>query len=207
MVITDDPVEESVGPDLLLSAREGDAEAFCLLIKPLQTRLLRQATALCGDVTAAEDLVAETLVEAWKSVVRYDDTCRFSTWLYAILLHRYQKSVRRARSRPRSLSWLPFVQAEKLHEQQAKLPAEASSLAETLAQSETRAQLRRCIESLPPKHQEIIRLRFFEEASLPDMAALLGCSIGTVKSRLHHALEKLRKMKMNLLELKGDTQI
>src|SRR5947207_14557682 len=106
MVITDDPVEESVGPDLLLSAREGDAEAFCLLIKPLQTRLLRQATALCGDVTAAEDLVAETLVEAWKSVVRYDDTCRFSTWLYAILLHRYQKSVRRSRSRPRSLSWL-----------------------------------------------------------------------------------------------------
>ena len=102
---------------------------------------------------------------------------------------------------------LPFVQAEKLHEQQAKLPAEASSPAETLAHSETRAQLRRCIESLPPKHQEIIRLRFFEEASLPDMAALLGCSIGTVKSRLHHALEKLRKMKMNLLDLKGDTQI
>jgi DNA-directed RNA polymerase specialized sigma24 family protein len=39
------------------------------------------------------------------------------------------------------------------------------------------------------------------------MARLLGCSIGPVKFRLHHALEKMRKMKMNLPELKGDTQI
>ena len=56
---------------------------------------------------------------------------------------------------------------------------------------------------LPEKHREIIRLRFFEDASLPDMALILGCSVGTVKSRLHHALEKLRKMKMNLPDTKG----
>jgi RNA polymerase sigma-70 factor (ECF subfamily) len=53
----------------------------------------------------------------------------------------------------------------------------------------------------------VILLRFFEDASLPDMAAVLGCSVGTVKSRLHHALDKLRKMKMNLSELAGDKQI
>ena len=60
---------------------------------------------------------------------------------------------------------------------------------------------------LPEKHREIIQLRFFEDASLPDMAAVLGCSVGTVKSRLHHALEKLRKMKMNLPELAGHQQL
>ena len=60
---------------------------------------------------------------------------------------------------------------------------------------------------LPDKHRQIMLLRFFEDASLPDMAAVLGCSVGTVKSRLHHALEKLRKMKMNLSELKGDKQL
>ena len=76
-----------------------------------------------------------------------------------------------------------------------------------MAQEETFARLRRCVEQLPQKHSRVILLRFFEEASLPDMAALLGCSVGTVKSRLHHALEKLRKMKMNLPKLKGDKQL
>ena len=62
---------------------------------------------------------------------------------------------------------------------------------ETAAQGEAGAELRRCVEQLPEKHRRVIWLRFFEEASLPDMAVVLGCSVGTVKSRLHHALEEI----------------
>jgi RNA polymerase sigma-70 factor (ECF subfamily) len=203
MVITDDPLEFSDSRELLARARVGEAEAFCLLTEPLQARLLRQAVALAGDVSA-EDLVSETLVEAWKSLPRYNQACRLSTWLYAILLHRHRKSVRRARSRPVSLAWLPFFEAQDFHEQQANLPSPELSPAEAMAQNETSIRLRQCLEMLPDKHRQIIRLRFFEDASLPDMAAVLGCSVGTVKSRLYHALEKLRKMKMNLPDSKGD---
>ena len=96
MVITDDRPGLTIEPDLLSRARAGETRAFCLLIEPLQARLLRQAAALAGDLSLAEDLVSETLVEAWKSLPRYDQTCRFSTWLYAILLHRHRKSIRRA---------------------------------------------------------------------------------------------------------------
>jgi RNA polymerase sigma-70 factor (ECF subfamily) len=204
MVITDDPLELSDSRELLARARAGKAEAFCLLTEPLQARLLGQAVALAGDVSAAEDLVSETLVEAWKSLPRYNQTCRLSTWLYAILLHRHRKSIRRARCRPMSLAWLPFFEAQDFHEQQANLPSPELSPAEAMAQNETGIRLRECLELLPDKHRQIIRLRFFEDASLPDMAAVLGCSVGTVKSRLHHALEKLRKMKMNLPGAKGN---
>ncbi len=162
---------------------------------------------MSGDLSAADDLVSETLVEAWKSLPRYNATCRLSTWLYAILLHRHQKSIRRARSRPVSLVWLPFFEARELHEQQERIPSPEMSPAEAVAQNEMVTRLGQCIEMLPDKHRRIIRLRFFEDASLPDMATVLGCSVGTVKSRLHHALEKLRKMKMNLPDLKGDKQI
>ena len=207
MVITDAPPELPAVRELLSRARAGEAEAFCRLIEPLQTRLLQQAAALTGNMSAAEDLVSETLVEAWKSLPRYNQTCRLSTWLYAILLHRHGKSVRRARSRPLSLAWLPFFEAEDFHERQANLPTPELSPSETLAQNETNARLRRCLELLPEKHHQVILLRFFEDASLPDMADVLGCSVGTVKSRLHHALEKLRKMKMNLSETAGDKQL
>jgi RNA polymerase sigma-70 factor, ECF subfamily len=204
MFITDDPLELSENRELLARACAGEGQAFCLLTEPLQARLLRQAAALSGDLNSAEDLVSETLVEAWKSLPRYNQTCRLSTWLYAILLRRHWKSIRRARSRPVSLAGLPFFEARDLHEQQENLPSPDLSPAETMVQNETNVRLRECLESLPDKHRQVILLRFFEEASLPDMAAVLGCSVGTVKSRLYHALEKLRKMKVNLGGLKGD---
>ena len=207
MVITDDRLTLPAAPELLARARAGDAHSFCLLIEPLQARLLRQAAALTGDLDLAEDIVSETLVEAWKSFPRYNESCRLSTWLYAILLHRYQKSVRRARSRPIALAWLSLFEARDFSERQENIAAPEPSPAEAAAQNETFARLRQCIELLPEKHARVILLRFFEDASLPDMAAVLGCSVGTVKSRLHHALEKLRKMKMNLPEVKGDKPI
>jgi len=207
MVITEEPPDLSDSPALLSRARAGDAPAFCRLTEPLQARLLRQAIALAGDVSSAEDLVSETLVEAWKSLPRYEPSCRLSTWLYAILLHRHQKSLRRARSRPISLAWLPFREARDLNERQASVPSPEISPADAMAQKEISTRLQQCIAMLPDKHRQIILLRFFEDASLPDMAAVLGCSVGTVKSRLFHALEKLRKMKMNLPDPARDKQI
>jgi RNA polymerase sigma-70 factor, ECF subfamily len=204
MVITDDRPTPSAASELLARARAGDSRGFCLLIEPLQARLLRQAAALTGDLNSAEDIVSETLIEAWKNFSRYNESCQLSTWLYAILLHRYQKFRRRARSRPVAMALLSLFEAQNLCKKQENVAATEPSPAEVLTRNETFAQLRRCIELLPKKHSQVVLLRFFEDASLPDMAVILGCSTGTVKSRLHHALEKLRKMKMNLPDEKGD---
>jgi len=192
---------------LLAAARQGNAAAFCRLVEPLEGRLLGQAVALCRDTHAAEDLVSETFVQAWNSLANYNETCRFSTWLYAILLHRFQKSFRSKRSRPISLASLPAADAEKHREAQEILPASDPSPALTVAQEELAAELRQAVGSLPEKHRVVILLRFFEDASLEEIATILDCSIGTVKSRLHHALEKLRRMKnsLNLFDWGRDT--
>ena len=207
MVITDEQLEPATAEDLLARARGGDAPAFCRLIEPLQTRVLRQATALTNDASLAEDLVSETRVRAWKNLSRFNQTCRLSTWLYAILLHCHQEAARRARSRPPSLARLPLFEAGALRQRHENTLSIEPSPAELAAQNEAALQLNRCIETLPEKHRDVIRLRFFEDASLPDMAAILDCSVGTVKSRLHHALDKLRKMKMNLPDMKGHSQL
>jgi RNA polymerase sigma-70 factor, ECF subfamily len=207
MDVTDDGVGIIESKEFLARARAGDADAFCRLTEPLQSRLLRQAAALSGDLSVADDLVAETLVAAWKSLARYDESCRFSTWLYAILLHRCQKWTRRARSRPVALAWLPAFERDHFVARQENVPSPEPSPAEDAARNEHSALLRQCIARLPEKHRHIILLRFYEDASLPDMARVLGCPVGTVKSRLHHAVEKLRKIKMNFPEAKGDTLI
>ena len=172
-----------------------------------ERRLLQQACGLTRDLSAAEDLVSETLVEAWRSLSRYNGACRFSTWLFSILLHRHQKALRRARSRPIPLATLPSTQADERRQAQEDLPAAGPSPADEAMRREAADNLRLAVEALPEKHQRVVLLRFFEDASLPEIAALLGCSVGTVKSRLHYALEKLRESQrgVNLSELWGDT--
>ena len=207
MPVVEERIELLDTPALLAQARQGDAAAFCRLMEPLEARLLRQAVALCRDPSAAEDLVSETLVQGWKSLASYNETCRLSTWLYAILLHRYQKSLRAARSRPVPLAWLPLADANKHREAHQVLPTAEASPAMALAREELAAELRRAVESLPEKHRQVVLLRFFEDASLEEIASALDCSVGTVKSRLHHALEKLRRMKnsVNFSEWRRDT--
>jgi RNA polymerase sigma-70 factor (ECF subfamily) len=207
MVITGNLDESAVADELLARARSGEAQAFCELAAQHESRLLQQACGLCRDPHTAEDLASETLVEAWRSLARYDHSCRFSTWLFAILLHRHQKNLRRARSRPVPLSRLPVAEAEAGQQLQDNLPATGPSPADAAARKEFAARLQGAVELLPEKHRQVVLLRFFEDASLPEIAAVLGCSVGTVKSRLHYALEKLRELEdtLNLSELRRDT--
>jgi RNA polymerase sigma-70 factor (ECF subfamily) len=207
MGISPDANDIQTRQESLNRAQAGDGEAFCQLVRPLEQTLIRQAFALCHDAGAAEDLVSETLIEAWKSLARYDETCRLTTWLYSILLHRYHKYLRRARSRPVALSSLSNDQAAQIGELERIIPDSARSPAETVALAERNLELRHMIDNLADKHRQVVLLRFFEDASLPEIAAILKCSEGTVKSRLHHALKYLHKMKisMNLLRARGDT--
>lgn len=191
--------------ELLTRARAGDADAFCELAEACEGQLFRQAVALCHDTTTAEDLTSETLIEAWKSVGRFNGQCRFSTWLYAILLHRYHKLVRRAHSRP--VEHQGRNEASEPGKMLEQVPDAGPTPGGLLAQQELSAELREAIESLPEEHAEVVRLRFYQEASLAEIGAALDLPVGTVKSRLHHALEKLRGMKaiVNLLKEMGDT--
>ena len=176
---------------LVLQAQQGDDQAFGEACRVVEARLLRQATLLCGEPSMAQDLAQDTLIEAWRCLGRYNGTCQFFTWLCAILHNRYRGVVRRRRlvsflslnfshtSEPTALDVLPDL---------AATPDQAAH------SKEQAALVRRCIHSLPRKQQQVIYLRFFVDDSLEGIALALGCSEGTVKSRLFHALEKLRRM-------------
>jgi RNA polymerase sigma-70 factor (ECF subfamily) len=176
---------------LLDQARAGDAEAFGEICRVHGTPLLRQAVALCGNLTLAEDLAQDTLVEAWKGLHRYNGRCQFFTWLCAILLNRYRNVLRGNRLRPASASG---VREQDEFEKQTNLPDHAALPDQAIELREQAVLVRQCVQALPAKHQQVIYLRFYVDNSLEGIAAALGCSVGTVKSRLFHALDKLRKM-------------
>ena len=137
-------------------------------------------------------MAQDTLVEAWKCLRRYNGRCQFFTWLCAILLNRYRNLLREKRPLPFSA----FARHD--HDEfQNKISnlADHDSLPDEAAQLHEQAvRVRNCLQALPAKHQQVIYLRFYVDDSLEGIAAALGCSVGTVKSRLFHALDKLRGM-------------
>ena len=111
------------------------------------------------------------------------------------------------RSRPVSLASLPAAVAADHQAAQSDLPAREASPLETVLQRERNQAVRDCLDALDDKHRQVVLLRFFEEASVPEIARLTGCSPGTVKSRLHYALNKLRRLNVSLNDFHpgGDT--
>ena len=184
---------ETIERELISRAKKGDVEAFSSLMEGMQARLLAQAIVFCSDPDLARDLVQETMIAAWKSLKRYDGSCQFFTWLYVIL----------QRQHGRARGWfsrrLPSPTAEQIL---AGSRREATAVTENSEIGADESEiLRAIVATLPPKHREVVRLRFYADASEVETAGALGISIGTVKSRMHHALKKLQGMreKLNLL--------
>ena len=180
--------------ELLARAREGDLPAFSQMMEAQQSRLLGQAIAFSGDPHQAQDLVQETMIAAWKSLHRFDGSCQLFTWLYVILLRQHR----------RLLGWssrrLPLATLEQqVTAERRGTAVETGNEEENSGEAEL---VRAMITALPAKHREVIRLRFYADASESEIATALGISTGTVKSRLHHALEKLRRMKEKVNHLR-----
>jgi RNA polymerase sigma-70 factor (ECF subfamily) len=171
-------------PLLISQAQAGDPEAFARLMELHQARLHGQALAFVRHADDAQELVQETMIEAWKSLPRFDGSCRFFTWLYLILLRRrWRRNDRLAR-----------LMALATPAQQRRADQAVSDAPDPDVKDAEAALLRCMVESLPKSHRDVVRLRFYAAAAESEIAAALGLPLGTVKSRLHHALSKLRAM-------------
>jgi RNA polymerase sigma-70 factor (ECF subfamily) len=181
--------EESL--DLVALAREGDESSFNELFRLHESRLFRQAILLCGDEALARDLAQDAMFEAWKSVRRYNGQCRFFTWMCSILIHCHKRAMRR--QRPVPFSWLLSLDRERA-ENDLAASADARTPCEAAQGEDIARVLRRCLARLPEKQRQVVYMRFYVDDSLDAIAAALGCAVGTVKSRLSKALDRLTRM-------------
>ncbi|HSU53971.1 MAG TPA: sigma-70 family RNA polymerase sigma factor [Candidatus Dormibacteraeota bacterium] len=181
------PARADGDDDALELARAGNAEAYERVYRNNAPRLLRRAMALTRNPALAKELTADTLSEAWRVLPRYNGSCAFFTWLSSILRNRYcnfLRDNRMLRSGPvdfESLLSLPNTSP-------APCPDRAAEA------EDVSWLLRRCVEALPDKQRQVIQLRFFSGETLETIASALQCPVGTIKSRLHHALRNLRAM-------------
>jgi RNA polymerase sigma-70 factor (ECF subfamily) len=169
--------------DLVASARQGAAEAWEAILAQHQEAVFRLAYLLLGDADDAQDVAQEAFIRAYRALSRFDVERPLRPWLLRI-------AANLARNRRRSLGrYLTALQRALLAEPRA---AETAPVETLTAQQMAAQALWQAVRRLSSADQEVIYLRFFLEAPETEMAATLQVAPGTVKSRLHRALGRLR---------------
>jgi RNA polymerase sigma-70 factor, ECF subfamily len=176
---------------LVQALRRQDPVAVQELVAACGDRLFRSACLLCGDEAEAQDLVQETFLQGVRSARRFGGRSSVYTWLHGILLN-LTRHYHRDRKR--------LVYDEELARQE---PAPAEEHPSRLDVELTAGALAEGLRRLSGPHREVLVLRFFEEMKIHEIAAHLGISAGTVKSRLHYALAEMQRHLPGELNLFG----
>jgi RNA polymerase sigma-70 factor (ECF subfamily) len=161
---------------LVEQARRGDREAFSVLAGGAVDRLYAIARMILRDTELAEDATQEALVRAWRDLPTLRDVERFDAWLYRLIVRSCADIGRHHRRWRAEITVLPSEPAES---------DRASELAD-------RDQLERGLRRLNDVQRTILTLHFYLGLTPSETANALDIPVGTVKSRLHYALEALR---------------
>jgi RNA polymerase sigma-70 factor (ECF subfamily) len=177
----------------------GNPQAFGSLVDRYQTRLLNFINRTIGDRERAEDLVQEVFIRVFRHLHRFDQTKKFSTWIYTIASNLGKNELRN-----RSRNPLVLFQTIKKHWEPDHRPLQFE---DTTARPDDlyrkrylKEAVERCVGQLPAHHRAVFVLRELEGKSYAEIADITGCNLGTVKSRLNRARNSFALMISPMLE-------
>ena len=185
---------------LIQRCRRGDRKAFEELVIKYQKRALNLAYRFLGNYEDAQDVTQDAFVKAFRSIKKFKEKSSFYTWLYRIVVDFcYRKFRSRAyRERRRTMSLEKPILTEE-GEISRTIPSKEETPREILIRKEIQQAIQGAIDSLGDKPRSVIILHDVEGFSYEEMAEILNCSIGTIRSRLHRAREILRDKLKNLM--------
>lgn len=173
--------------DLIAGHLHGDPRAFGQLVALYQVRLLNFIYRMIGDRERAEDLVQEAFLRVHRHLDRFDPARKFSTWIYTIASNLAKNELRN-----RSRSPLVLFQYFRQRSQDTEYrPLDCEDPRGRPDDRYARRQLQELVDKtvgkLPANHREVFVLRELEGKSYEEIAEIMRCNLGTVKSRLNRA--------------------
>jgi RNA polymerase sigma-70 factor (ECF subfamily) len=169
---------------LVVSSQAGSRAAFEELARRWMPRLVRYVARALGDNVDAREAVREIVQETWVGAIRglgrLEDPARFPAWIYAIAARKCADWIRAAVRRRRSDARLATSEPQ-------------SGDADDADARDNRRDLADAIARLPDTERSVVHLYYGEDLGIAEIAAALGVPPGTVKSRLHHARENLKR--------------
>lgn len=175
-------METSDDSELLAAIAEEDMDALSEFYRRHQRRVFQFLLSKLNDSFVAGDLLNDTMMEVWRAAGRFQGRSKVTTWLLGIAQHKVLDYWRQQGRR----------QFTELDDTMIDEDPNADLEALTLA-ARDRQQLHACMAKLSPEHREVLHLVFFEELNYEEIGEIIGVPEGTVKSRVYHAKQLMKR--------------
>lgn len=189
---------------LIERVKRGDQKAFELLVLKYQRKIERLVARIVRDRNQIPDIVQETFIRAYRALPNFRGEAQFYTWLYRIAVNTAKKALLELNRQP--------IAAEILHtgSEENETYSSENALIDTatpdaaLAAKEIAQTVNNAVEALPEELRQAITLREIEGLSYEEIAEVMGCPIGTVRSRIFRAREAIAQKLRPQLGTRGD---
>ena len=173
--------------------KNGDVDAFEVLVKKHQKRMLNIAYRMIGSYEDACEVVQDAFVSAFKGINNFEERARFSTWLYTIVINLSRNRLKQLRIKSyREDSSLNNPVLTNDSQITVEPVSDEPSILEKLEKRDVQQKVQECIHALDNESREVIVLRDIQDFSYDEISDMLKIPEGTVKSRLFRARDSLK---------------
>jgi RNA polymerase sigma-70 factor (ECF subfamily) len=186
--------------DLIRKAQAGDTGAFDELVGRFRNRVYGMIYNMVHNEQDAWDLAQDSFVKAWKSIGRFRGQSSFYTWIYRIVMNVTIDWLRKKQVKGGGAEFDDAIQLKEIDPASRTVPHAEALPHERMAHQEIRGRIEAAIAQLSPEHRAVILMKEIEDMQYHEIAESLGCSIGTVMSRLFYARKKLQNLLRDVYE-------
>lgn len=186
--------EQTDDLQLVSRAQQGDLRAYDELVTRHRGRIFAMIRNMIHHEADAWDLSQDVFVKAWQALPRFEAKARFSTWLFRIAHNVVYDWTRRRKIDSAGEFNEEIFERERIDPQAATAPSGGESPDLTLEHGELRGRIQAALQKLSPEHRESVILKDVQGLSYKEIADAMGCTIGTVMSRLFYARQKLQAL-------------
>jgi RNA polymerase sigma-70 factor, ECF subfamily len=186
--------------DLVTRCQAGDTEAFDELVTRYRTRVFGMIYNMVHSEQDAWDLAQDSFLKAWKSIKRFRGRSSFYTWIYRIVMNVTIDWLRKKQVKGGGSEFDDSIQLKEVEPASKTVPKSEALPHEMIARSEIRSRIDKAIAQLSPEQRAVILMKEIDDMQYHEIAEALGCSIGTVMSRLFYARKKLQNLLRDVYE-------
>jgi len=172
--------------ELLARIAQGEARALETFYDAYHSRVYSFALKRLSNSADATEILNEVMLEVWRHASRFEGRSRALTWVLGIAHHKVIDHLRRRKPGRHDELDLDHTADD------------APTVAEAMAGAQDAELVRRCLERLPDAQRLVIRLAFFDDLTYPEISEIAGIPVGTVKTRVFHAKQVLKRCLSNL---------